>query len=407
MNNESLKNEYRCLHSGDKTKWNQLTSLGEFIWDDVYIISLVAEDKSLGLPFEFEEDEVISIVVKDQSRDANNQNDRVIVQTLTRVERSTGNVLTYTRTRRYCNGEHKWGEWTINKSDGVVAGSSIVVDNNINTESTNPVQNKTIAQALEDAVARGRELAKRDLYIAAGALYNDTDEVIKRIAFWGEEVDHLPKHYYLNGLGDIGEEEMMKIYQHKEAITQLIVAGTTCGGRMFQDKSLPRTLFGTLNTGRWTTNQTIAGNVPFSSNNNLEIVKWTNTSGLTPVYSASEIIKCDSNSFFLCSKLRVIDRCQTTKVTDWGRVPNIEELRLYSLQYNVTLSSNPKISKASILYMIENVLKTIKTAVVITLNATTYAKCVDGGEWYEEVQTALNIANGAITDGGSINMANA
>lgn len=111
MNDESLKNEYRCLHSGDKTKWNQLTSLGEFIWDDVYIISLVAEDKSLGLPFEFEEDEVISIVVKDQSRDANNQNDRVIVQTLTRVERSTGNVLTYTRTRSCRNGEHKWSEW--------------------------------------------------------------------------------------------------------------------------------------------------------------------------------------------------------------------------------------------------------------------------------------------------------
>ena len=111
MNDESLKNEYRCLHSGDKTKWNQLTSLGEFIWDDVYIISLVAEDKSLGLPFEFEEGEVISIVVKDQSRDANNQNDRVIVQTLTRVERSTGNVLTYTRTRSCKNCEHKWSEW--------------------------------------------------------------------------------------------------------------------------------------------------------------------------------------------------------------------------------------------------------------------------------------------------------
>ena len=126
MNNESLKNEYRCLHSGDKTKWNQLTSLGEFIWDDVYIISLVAEDKSLGLPFEFEEDEVISIVVKDQSRDANNQNDRVIVQTLTRVERSTGNVLTYTRTRSCRNGEHKWSEW-------VRLGGAMVVVNQSET----------------------------------------------------------------------------------------------------------------------------------------------------------------------------------------------------------------------------------------------------------------------------------
>ena len=402
MENKKIMNEYCGLRAGEKQK--QLTSLEEFIWNGTYTINLLVDDKSLGLPFEFEGEEVVHLVVKEQTRNANNQNDRVVVQTLTRVNRVTGHVLTYTRTRRYKDGEHRWGEW-VGSDSGV--GGTIAMDNEINPESYNPVQNKAIAQALEDAVAKGRELAKRDLYIAAGALYNDTDEVIKRTAFWGEEVDHLPKHYYLNGLGDITEEEVNRIYSLKEAITQLIASGTTVGGRIFQDVNLPRTLFGTPNTGRWTTNQSIAGNIPFSSNNNLEIVKWTNTSGLTPVYSASEIIKCDSNSFLLCSKLRVIDRCQTTKVTDWGRVPNIEELRLHSLQYNVTLSSNPKISKASILYMIENVLKTIKTAIVITLNATTYAKCVDGGEWHEEVQTALNVANGIITDGGSVNLANA
>ena len=109
MENKKIMNEYRGLRAGEKQK--QLTSLGEFIWNGAYTINLLVDDKSLGLPFEFEGEEVVHLVVKDQTREGNNQNDRVIVQTLTRVNRVTGHVLTYTRTRCYKNGEHKWGEW--------------------------------------------------------------------------------------------------------------------------------------------------------------------------------------------------------------------------------------------------------------------------------------------------------
>lgn len=121
MNSESLRNEYRSLRSGDNSKWKQLTSIGEFIWDDVYAISLVNADATLGLPFEFQGNEIINLVVKDQSRNGNTQSARVIVQTLTRVERTTGEVLTYTRTRTCKNGEHVWGEW-----DRISADVSVV-----------------------------------------------------------------------------------------------------------------------------------------------------------------------------------------------------------------------------------------------------------------------------------------
>ncbi|MBO7230464.1 MAG: hypothetical protein J6V20_03510 [Bacteroidaceae bacterium] len=109
MEQKSLINEYRCVHAGERPK--QLTSLEEFIWNGAYTITLLVDDKSLGLPFEYEGEEVVHLVVKDQTRNANNQNERVVVQTLTRVNRLTGHVLTYTRTRRYENCEHKWGEW--------------------------------------------------------------------------------------------------------------------------------------------------------------------------------------------------------------------------------------------------------------------------------------------------------
>lgn len=70
-------------------------------------------------------------------------------------------------------------------------------------------------------------------YIAAGAEWNDTDKIIQKTAPWITEekwrleedgtytyweepaiIDHLPKHWYLNGLGDITNEQMMNIYSN-------------------------------------------------------------------------------------------------------------------------------------------------------------------------------------------------
>ena len=116
-----LRNEYRCINDGEKSEWKQLTSISEFIWDGVYAIRLVADEPSLGLPFKVNGEEVINLLVNDQFRDNHIQNNRISVQTLTRVERSTGYVQTYTRTRRFKNGEHKWGEWV---NSGIENGGS-------------------------------------------------------------------------------------------------------------------------------------------------------------------------------------------------------------------------------------------------------------------------------------------
>ena len=362
-------NEYRCLNDGEKTKWKQLTSIGEFIWDGVYAIRLVADEPSLGLPFKVNGEEVINLLVNDQFRDNHIQNNRIIVQTLTRVDRATGEVLTYTRTRRYNNGEHKWGEWVNNdngsNSGGVVTGSSIAVDKDINIESTNPVQNKAIAKALEDAVARGRELAKRDLYIAAGALYNDTDEVIKRTAFWGEEVDHLPKHYYLNGLGDIGEEEMMKIYEVKDYMTFYIsMRGSE---RFFQGGIFNgyRTIFGyKAGHGKFAYTVNVSSEPLMGTTNDLEIIKWKQDESWSSITT--------SNYFHSITKVKVIDSIIPTASLSFYFAYALKEVRLKSIKYNVNLSYSSNISKASILYMIDNSETT--TAIIITLHNDAYTR---------------------------------
>lgn len=283
------------------------------------------------------------------------------------------------------------------------------VDEEIDSNSNNPVTNEAIARALEAAVARGRELANRDLYIAAGAEYNDTDSVIKKTAFWGAEVDNLPHHYYLNGLGDITEEEMEVIYKYKECMSIFLSSTDAYRSRFFQDGGfVPRTLFAAFKGLRQVEVVYIDSNSaanPFANCKNLKVIKWIDSKSLSTYGSSA--IRTDYGLFFNCPSLEVIDVIKPNRDIKGSQCVNLVECRFINLDYNVILSTNRKISKESVLYMIQNVLKSTTKALVITLHADTYAKCIEGGEWHEEVQSALDTANAAITGGGSINIASA
>ncbi len=111
MEKKNLINKYRSLLGDNKSQWQQMTTLGELHWDGVYAIWLLKDDGTLDLPFELSGEEIVNLVVKDQVCEGKTQNARVVVQTLTRVERLSGNVCTYTRSRRYSDGEHRWSEW--------------------------------------------------------------------------------------------------------------------------------------------------------------------------------------------------------------------------------------------------------------------------------------------------------
>lgn len=106
----------------------------------------------------------------------------------------------------------------INEKIETIGGASVSYDE----------ENETI---IVDNSGSGSTNPLRPLFLAEGALYNDTNAIIKRTAPWKTEekwqqeedgiytyweedaiVDHLPGHYYLNGIGDITEDEMIKIY---------------------------------------------------------------------------------------------------------------------------------------------------------------------------------------------------
>lgn len=309
-----------------------------------------------------------------------------------------------------------WTEWS--DINGGSDGSSITIDSKLSDTSTNAVQNKVIAQAIEEAVQRGRLLALRDLYIAAGAMYNDTNEIIKRTTPWEEEVDHLPNHYYLNGLGDVDEDEMFQIYIRKDWISDFF--NSSMKGRMFQGLNPNvRTVFGAQYGNRWASGVSINTNGisnPFAGWSKLEVLLWKNNSMI--ITDGTYCFTSDGGLFHQNNKLKVIGCMKAIKATSFAQCPNLQEIRLYYTAYNIDFSLNPNISKKTLLYLIEKVDPKLKTAITIKLHAAVFAKCSEGGEWYEEVRTALNTVNGytdengeehagTITGGGSIGLVSA
>ena len=80
--------------------------------------------------------------------------------------------------------------------------------------------------------------------------YNDTGADIIRTAKWGERVVHKAGHYWLNGLGDITEDEMSKIYNN--------------GGIL---NPRPNDTIGFY----------LSGNYPFRTNLNIAKINWNQT----------------------------------------------------------------------------------------------------------------------------------
>lgn len=109
----TMKIEYRRQGESSIGAWQPLTNLDELIWDGVYALRMNGDDNTSGLPFRVDDNDNMTFVVKDHAHDGRLQNNRTIVQTITRVERTTGRVSVYNRTRHYSNGSHSWTDWKL------------------------------------------------------------------------------------------------------------------------------------------------------------------------------------------------------------------------------------------------------------------------------------------------------
>jgi hypothetical protein len=196
----------------------------------------------------------------------------------------------------------------------------------------------------------------RDLYISAGAVYNETTGF-----------------YELNGLTDITEEEMRAIYKY---------AGTPQAKAAFAyskartNLPMPGMYNGSLYDAMFYASKIEVVNLGY---------RQANQPNLLEPFVELE----GQNVFYMCKNLRIIygriEEYYTIK--DWGltfgECGKLEEVRIYKLGTSIKFSWSPNLSKESVLYMITNANPPSGAAagsIAITLHPTAYARLKDDAD---------------------------
>ena len=250
-----------------------------------------------------------------------------------------------------------WGDWV----DLGAATTADIQDNCIT------------AQKLSTDVRTKVENPLRPLYIAAGAEYNDSGADKTKTAPWGETVTHKAGHYYLNGLGDITEEQMMSIF----IVSYPYYCATNMPDAYRINSGLERRLRTNLRTDN---------DFPLSYTNNLARICYGN--------SSIEVLKiCKSTletknevdieyAFHKCEKLKhvigIIKAIKTNSHTTFSQCANLISIELKNLKENIIYKDSPFISNTSVLYMIQNAMPI--SAITITLHPDAYARLADDAD---------------------------
>ena len=231
------------------------------------------------------------------------------------------------------------------------------------------------AQKLSADVREKVENPLRPLYIAAGAEYNDTGADKTKTAPWGETVVHKAGHYYLNGLGDITEEQMMDIYNESNhyALSENI------SNIFFQSKI--RTNICKKGTGWISGNCTTSARLAFY-NSYLEVAVVANPSWPSDsvyCFQAGDV----ATMFDFCNNLKrivgVVNVQSATEVKSMlSRCPELLSVKIIGLHNSIIIKDSPNIEVGCIVYMIQNAAPT--TAITITLHPDAYARLADDAD---------------------------
>lgn len=261
------------------------------------------------------------------------------------------------------------------KSAGVMsAADKENLDNVPNIIKDAIAEEKTRAEAVEQTlandIAEAPNLALRTLFVAAGAKYNDGGTDKTKTEPWGETVTHKAGHYYLNGLGDITEEDMVKIYN----------AGKLIKANYYNYKNLniKTTLNVPFNGGE-------ANGIDLSgayAGSKVQIIGINRISVYDAIFYPSNL----ASAFSGCTSLRRI--IPTLKLSFCSSANNykntfyncsaLEYVNLEVLKHSVSFEHSPSISQESILFLINKAAPT--SAITITLHADAYARLKDDAD---------------------------
>lgn len=309
----------------------QVNTIDEILSPGQYKIDACGVTASDGFP-DGVEGECLSayLEVSDTNHSADNLKSAAVGQTLTYTD-ADGDTAVYHRSGTNKDGKVEWSAWSDTAALGLQNGSitSEKLSKDVRTKIDSPL---------------------RSLFIAAGAEYNDTGADITKTAPWGESVIHKAGHYYLNGLGDITEEQMIAIYNHSNHYAlsnnmQTYFAYTEIRTNICR------------NSVGWGLGE-ISNSVLMFYNSKIEIAvisnfKWTTDDKYC--FQAGDV----ATMFDYCNYLkRIIGVLNVTSYTKglnslFNRCPVLISVKLKGLNANISIKDSPNIDKESILYMIQ------------------------------------------------------
>lgn len=351
-----MKNEIRYKTITYDVIGQTAKNLDEFLESGYYLLELTHGVGDLGLPVGDCSNKhymVAHLLVSDSGTVSTLQEGRMVGQTLILTNAAGAATRVYTRTAEFSKSGTLWSAW-------VDLGAAVTSD----------IQDGAITvEKLSSAVREKVDNPLRPLFIAAGAEYNDSGSDKTKTAPWGEQVTHKAAHYYLNGLGDITEEQMIEIYNYNNAIKYLPRREAYRGATV-------RTYFAENAISSSKDHQYTHS--AFVNNVNLEVLRWEYASGKYDVASYRYYCEGAHNLFYGCLKLRIVfpiemSNTQTTlDSSNFKNCYNLEEIRIYNLKLNTGFPESSKISKASILCTIQNATPT--KPITITLHPDAYTR---------------------------------
>lgn len=374
MENKEKKLFYRPVGDADNNRWLFAAGLDEMRSTGCYTVQLWHGNGVGELPLPACDDEhyiVATLIVTESGTADKLQKNRAIGQTLILSQCNDGQTGIYYRSLAPVNGGIEWSEWNALLSTGQF---NEIADGNASI-TLDVKDNSVTAQKLSADVRKKVDSPLRPLYIAAGAEYNDSGVDKTKTAPWGETVTHKAGHYYLNGLGDITEEQMEKIYT-RGVINENEIAPLGYSGFNSIRTNLGRA--GTYNTSMSTSFVTFQNTV-------IEIVRL-----LTKGQTGGNMTFTGTSLFGGSSKLRIIDTqasviIKASNSAIFSGCKALEEIRLKDLSVNVFLSDSPSISKQTVKYAISNASAT--SAIAIKLHPDAYVRLVNDAEIVEALQS--------------------
>lgn len=247
-----------------------------------------------------------------------------------------------------------WGEW----SDLNGATTAMLQDGSVT------------AQKLSADVREKVDNPLRPLFIAAGAEYNDTGADKTKTAPWGETVIHKAGYYYLNGLGDITEEQMMDIYKYS-----FPMLGATDWSNAFREVNVRTNLF---HKQYYSAARIKMLTAAFNANKTIEIVDFNNQGSKVVLHDAASW----NYAFGSCTNLKrilgVLDINNASSLLG-SNCDSLIHVQLYNLNTNLLLfNKSNNIDKESVLYAIQN--STPTSAITITLHPDAYSRLAEDAD---------------------------